>query len=175
MIVARFTFFTKNFCDPRLFNHQNVPLWARLHQYVFGKKPLLFSSSSRYRIFSLSGSECKNCVYPSPVPLLLATPLVTHEKNWKCLDIQAQGFSVALKDQFHRPNFLWTPAASPASHATDRFVLLRFLHFYFRFLLIHAPSFPVTPHSYFHFFRVLGFRCICSRQIQNPVMKMSKK
>ena len=66
------------------------------------------------------------------------------------------GFPMALEDCIHRPNFLWNPAASPASHATDRFVLLRVLHFYFsfRFLLIYAACFPVTPHSYFHFFRL---------------------
>ena len=35
----------------------------------------------------------------------------------------------------------------------------------FRFLFVCAPGFPVAPHSYFHFFRVLDFRCICWRQI----------
>ena len=27
-------------CDPQVVNHQNVPLWARLYQSVFCKKPL---------------------------------------------------------------------------------------------------------------------------------------
>ena len=40
---------------------------------------------------------------PSPVPLLLATPLVLHEKNWKYLDIQAQGFLVALYRAERKP------------------------------------------------------------------------
>ena len=35
---------------------------------------------------------------PNLVPLLAATPQVIHEKDWKCLDIQAQGFPVAQKD-----------------------------------------------------------------------------
>ena len=42
--------------------------------------------------------------YPNTVPLLLASPLVIHETSWKCLDVQAQGFSVALKDYIHQPN-----------------------------------------------------------------------
>ena len=49
------------------------------------------------------------------------------------------------------------------------------LIFGFRFLLIHAAGFSVAPHSYFHFFQVKGFRCICWRQIQTPVMRMMKK
>ena len=102
---------------------------------------------------------------------------VIHEKNWRCLHVQAQGFSVALKDNFHPPSFLWTLVASPASHAIDRSVLLRVLHFYlcFRFLVVYAAGFTVTSHSYFYFFRVLDFRCICLRQIQNLLMKMLKK
>ena len=43
MITAWFTFFTENFCDPQLLNHQNFLLWARLYQHVFCKKPLFFS------------------------------------------------------------------------------------------------------------------------------------
>ena len=67
--------------------------------------------------------------------------------------------------------------ASPATHAIDRFVLLRVLHFsfLFRFLLAYAAGFPVALHSYFRFFLVLDFQCICFRQIRNPVMKMMKK
>ena len=150
-------------CDPQLLNHQNFLFWARLYQHVFCKKPLFCSSSSRYRSLGLSGSECRHCAYPSQVPLLLATPMVIHEKNWKCLDPWAPGFPVTLKDYFHRTNFLWTPVVSPASHAKDRFVLLRVLHVYFcfRFLSVYAAGFPVTPLSYFHFIRVLDFRCIC--------------
>ena len=103
-------------CDPQLWNHQNFPLWVRLSQHVFCKKPLSFSSSSRNRNLDLS-------------ELLLATPLVIHDKNWMCLDPQATGLPVALLDFFHQQNSLWTPVASPASHAKDRSVLLRLLHF----------------------------------------------
>ena len=99
-------FLHREFCDPQLSNHQNFPLWAGLYQHVFCKKPSLFSSSSRYRNLGLSESECRHYACPNPVPLLLATPLVIHEKNWKCLDVQAPGFPVALKDYVHRPNFL---------------------------------------------------------------------
>ena len=38
--------------------------------------------------------------------------------------------------------------------------------------MIHASGFSVAPHSYFHFFRVLDFRCVCQRKIQNSVKKM---
>ena len=44
-----------------------------------------------------SFGKCVNCACPSPVPLLLATPLVTHEKNWKCLDVQASVFCRGTK------------------------------------------------------------------------------
>ena len=132
------------------------------------KKPSLFSSSSRYRNLGPSESACRHYAYPT-VPLLLATPLVIQEKNWKCLDTQPQGFSVNLKDYVHRPNSLWTPAANPAFHVIDRSVLLRVLNFSFcfRFLLVYASGFPVAPHSYFHFFRALDYRCICLCQILN--------
>ena len=60
-------------------------------------------------------------------------------------DPWAPGFPVTLKDYFHRTNFLWTPVVSPASHAKDRFVLLRVpscLYFCFRFLSVYAAGFP---------------------------------
>ena len=107
------------------------PVWARLYQHVFCKKPSLFLSSSRYRNFGRSESACRHCAYPNPVQLLLATPLVFMRRtgNVSISQLKATKFS--------------TPAASPASHATDRFVLLR-VHFYFRFLflLIYAACFP---------------------------------
>ena len=86
------------FCDLQLSCHQNFPFWARLYQHVFCKKPSLFSSSTRYRNLGPSENACSHDAYPNPVPLLLAAPLVPHEKNWKCLDIHAQDFRVALKD-----------------------------------------------------------------------------
>ena len=151
------------FCDLLLSSHQHFPLWARLYQLVFCKKPSLFLSSCTYRNLGSSECACGHCAYPNPVPLLLATPKVIHEKNWQCLDPQAQGFPVAPQDNVHRPKTLWNPAASPASHAIDRFVLLC-VHFYFcfQFLSVYAAGFPVAPNSYFHFFLVLRCPCLTS-------------
>ena len=70
--------------------------------------------------------------------------------------IQAQGFSVALKDYFHRPNFLWTPAASPAIHAIDRFVLLRFL-FVFLVSVGLCSGFPHNSSLVLRLLSVAGF------------------
>ena len=53
-IVSRFTSFIKNFVsDPLLLNHQNVPLWARLYQHVFCKKPFTFFGSQAYVAISV--------------------------------------------------------------------------------------------------------------------------
>ena len=112
---------------------QNVPLWARLYQYVFCKRTLLFSSSRTYRNVDPSESAFRYCAYPSSVPLLLALPLVNHEKKWKCPEPQAQGYLVALRGYFHQQHFPWTPAANPALPVRNRFVLLRVLHFEFFF------------------------------------------
>ena len=66
MIVTRFTFFTENFCDLQFSSHQHFPLWARLYQHVFCKKPSLFSSSSRYRNLGPSESACRHYAYTEP-------------------------------------------------------------------------------------------------------------
>ena len=50
----------------------------------FARSPR-YLSSSRYRNLGPSESACRHYAYPNPVPLLLSTPLVIHEKNWKCL------------------------------------------------------------------------------------------
>ena len=70
-------------CCQILYHHgiSIFPLWARLFQYNFCKKPSVFSSSSRYRNLDPSESACRHCAYPNPVPFLLATPLVVHEKK----------------------------------------------------------------------------------------------
>ena len=52
------------FCDPHLLNYQNCPTGVRLYQQVSCKKPLSFSSSSRFHNLGLSGSENKRCAYP---------------------------------------------------------------------------------------------------------------
>ena len=105
MIVPRCTFFTGNFVIRR---NQVTTMFRsapRLYQHVFCKKPLLFASSSRHHNWGPSGSDCKCCVYPSPVPLLLAAPLEIHEMTWKCPDFPALGFSKALLEYFHQLKF----------------------------------------------------------------------
>ena len=141
------------------------------------EEALVLLSSSKCHNFGLSGSEKRYCAYPNPVPLLLAAPQEVHEMTWKCLDFLALGFTKALLKYFHRPNSLWIPMANQAIHAMYLFVLLRVPHFYacFRFLWIHAAGFREALHSYFHFFLLLDFRCICWHQIRNPVMKMMEK
>ena len=51
---------------------------------------------------------------PNWVPLLLATPLLTHEKNWKCRDVQAPGVSVSTKISLNGPK------AAGVSHDSPR-------------------------------------------------------
>ena len=155
MIVPRLTFFTMNFV---IRGYQVTKIFRSGHDRTStssARSPYYF----RLQADVLSGSECRYCACPSPVPLLLAPPLVIHEKNWKCPDPQAPGFLVALQEHFHQPKFLCTPVGSPAVHAIDRHVLLRVLHFYlcFWFLLVSAAGFPVIPHSFFHFFLDTGF------------------
>ena len=128
--------------DPRLSNHQHFTLWTRLYQYVFCKTSLYFLSSCRCHNFGFSWSESQHYAYPSPIPHLLATLFVIHEKNWKCLDVHAMSLTMTLQEHFHQPNSLWIPVANPADHAIINFVVLRRLHFYlcFRVLLIHGDS-----------------------------------
>ena len=148
MIVTRFTFFNEIFCDLQLSSHQNFPLWARLHQHVFCKMPSLFSSSSRYRNLDPSESACRHNAYPNTVPLLLAAPWVIHEKNWKCLDIHAQGFSLALN------------SCSQSGKSCNRSLCASSSPFFVFSFCGFMQWFPVALHSYFNFFRVLVFRCI---------------
>ena len=105
------------FCDLLLSSHKKLPLWARLYQHVFCKKPSLFLSSSRYRSLGPSESACWHYAYPSPVPLLLAAPLVIHEKSWR-----------VLVEHHYPPDSLWDSVAIPAPLATVHFVILRRLH-----------------------------------------------
>ena len=128
------------FCDPPWSSHQNVPLWARLYQYVFCKTPLLFSSSGRYHNLGPSESACFHCAYPNLVPLLLATPWVFHEMTWKCLNFLALGSSKALLKYFHRPNSLWIAVANRAIHVIYRSVLLRVPPFFLFFVSVHSCS-----------------------------------
>ena len=47
--------------------------------------------------------------------------------------------------------------------------------FCFRFLEVYAAGLTEALHSYFHFFQLQDFRCLCRCQIQNPAMMMLKK
>ena len=89
---------------------------------------------------------------PSPVPLLLAAPLVIHVKGWESIDVVELSYP---------PDSLWNPVAIPAHLATVHFVILRRFPFYLclRFLLIHTTGFTVTPHSPCHFILLLDFPC----------------
>ena len=69
---------------------------------------------------SFGKCEHVHCACPSPVPLFFARDSI--DNSWEELEVSrcpSAGFPVALKDYFHRPNFLWTLPASPASHARD--------------------------------------------------------
>ena len=147
-------------CDPQLSSRQNFPLWARLYQHVFCKNPSLFLSSSRYRFLGNSESACGHYAYPNKVPLLLATLLVIHEKNWQCLYIQAQGFPWLSRSTF---------IAIPASHAIDSLCTSSRSSFLFVFSVSVGlcSGFPVAPHSYFHFFRVLDVRCLVTSNTES--------
>ena len=84
-IIPRFTFFTKNFV-----------ICSNL--FRSGQEALVILSSSRNRNLGPWGSACRHCAYRNQVPLLLATPLVIHEKNWKCLHSSALNLSKALSE-----------------------------------------------------------------------------
>ena len=95
------------------------------------------------------GSEYPGEPFPSKT-ILLAIEFVLDE-------IQQNSFWYVLQRPVFIDQILWNPAASPAIHAMDRFVLppIVYLYFGFRFLLVYAAGVPVAPHSYFHFFRLL--------------------
>ena len=89
-------FFHWEFCDPMSSSNQNVPLWARLHQRVFCKKPSLFSSSSRYRYLGPSESACGRTVLTrTPFHFCSRLQWEFMRRTWKCLNVQAQGFRVS--------------------------------------------------------------------------------
>ena len=65
MMVTRFTFLHWEFCDLRISNHQNSPLWARLYQHVFCKKPSLFCVFKQTSQFGSFGK----CVWTLCLPV----------------------------------------------------------------------------------------------------------
>ena len=92
-----------------------------------------------------------HCAYTNPVPFLLATSLVIHEKNWKCLDFLALGFTRALLKYFHQPNSVNSCSQSGNSCDLSLCTSSDSPFFCFRFLWIHAADLQEALHSYFHF------------------------
>ena len=166
------------FCDPLWSSHQNVPFWARLYQHVFCKKPSLFSSSSRYRNLGPSESACRHYVHPNPVPLLLAAPLEVHEMtlevSWLPCSGFPQGSVEVLSSTKHSLN-----SCSQSGNSWDLSLCTSsdspYFYFVFGFCGFTQGVSPEAFHSYFHFYLVLDFRCICWHQIRNPVTKMMEK
>ena len=152
-------------CDLRLSSHQNFPLWARCTSTSSARSPRYFRLQADIASGVLRKVRVDTMLTGTRFHFCSRLHFVIHEKNWKYLDPYAQGFPVALKDYFHRPNFLSNPAASRASLAMDRFVLSRVLHFYFLFSVSVGLccGISIAPHSYFHFFGVLDVLCICWR------------
>ena len=73
-------------CDPKLssrpkFSALGTTVPARLLQEAL--VIFVFKQTSLFGSFEVRVDNA----YPNQVPLLLATPLVIHEKNWQCLDI----------------------------------------------------------------------------------------
>ena len=75
-------------CDPRLLNYQNFPLWARLAPVrLLQEVVVIFSLQADVTISVFREVSNRCCAYPSLVPLLLAAPLVIHEKRWESIDV----------------------------------------------------------------------------------------
>ena len=87
------------------------------------------------------------------VPLLLAAPLVIHEKSWESIDVLERSY--------------------PAHLATHHSAIPR-RHFSLDlgYLLVHATTFLVlmSPRSPFHFFLLLEFPCLS----QFPAMRFRR-
>ena len=114
-----------------------------------------------------------HCAYPNPVPLLLATPLVIHEKNWKCLDVHATGFHVALQELLSSTKFSLNSCGQSGESCNSSRCTSSSSSFLSGFSVFTGSGngFPVTLRSYFHFFLLLDFPC----QSQKPAMKMLKE
>ena len=79
-LITRFTSFTENFVIS-CYQVTNIFFSRYGCASAFSAKSPRFLSSNRYRNLGVSESACGYCACPNPVPLLLATPLVTHEKE----------------------------------------------------------------------------------------------
>ena len=119
----------------------NVLLCARLCQHVI--HIITIGVHRKRRIFSAN--------YPTPVPLLLVTPVELHEMTQKYLDLEISWLlcsglpQEALLKYFH----LCIPVAIPAHLATVHFALLLITHFHFcfRFLKTRATGLPEANSS----------------------------
>ena len=86
MIVTRFTSFTENFVIRR---YQVTKIFRSGHDCTStssARSPRHFRLLADLAIWVLRNVRVETMLTPSPVPLLLATPLVIGEKNWQCLD-----------------------------------------------------------------------------------------
>ena len=164
MIVPRFTSFTQNFviCSNQVTNmfrsgHDCTSTSsARSHCY--------FWSSSVFHNVGPSESACRHFAHPNPVPLLLAAPLEVHEMACKYLDLSlGAGFPIGPKGLFSSTRISLN-SCSQSGNSCDISLCTSSdstFFFCFRFLWFHAAGFPEALHSYFHFFLVLDFQCIC--------------
>ena len=123
MIVAWFTFFTDlQFLITKIFR-----FGYDCTSTSSAGSPFLFRLQADIAIWVFREVSVRHCACPSPVPLLLATPVVIHEKNWKCLVPQAQGFTVAIKDYFHRQIF--SELLQPVRQVMQQIALYFFVSF----------------------------------------------
>ena len=139
---SRFTLFTENFVICCYQVTKIFLLWHDCTSTSSARRPRYFCLQADVTILGPSESACRHCAHPKPIPLLLATPLIIHEKNWKSLDIHDQGFRVALKDSVHRPNSPWTLAINGNSCNRSLCTSSRPLFFVFvfcRFMLQVSP------------------------------------
>ena len=107
---------------------------------------------------------------PEPASTFARDSLVIHKKNWKCLDPWAQGVR-ASEGLLSSTKFSLKSCSRSGKSCNRSLCTSSRPSFLFLFLLIHETNFPVTLHSFSHFFLLLDFPC----QSRNPAMKMLKK
>ena len=162
-------------CDPLYPSHQNVPLWAQLHQSIPSKKPCSFRLQADFTIWGPAESACIHCAYPNLVPLCARDSIVSSWDDMEKSRLPCFVFRQGSVEVLSSTKFTLNSCANLATHAIYLFVflLIHQCYFCFRFLWIHAAG--LSLHPYFHFFLVLDFWCICRHQIRNLVMKMMEK
>ena len=115
-----------------------------MYQYPFCTKPFFyFRLQADIAIRILREVSVNTVLTPSPISLSLATLLIIHEKNRKCLDVNSTGFTTTEQEHFHQPNSLSIPAANPADQAIVHFsVLPSSTFFMFSFCTDPCNRFP---------------------------------